>query len=128
MYNITNNYSHSWLRVPKPPVLWRLPHPTLPSPLLNFWPPPHPPPNTHTHTHTHTHFLLPYFFDWMCDHATCDVILFNDIMDLHMPSLKEPAVCSMQQSISLLRSNAWCSFLLVLWFDSNYDSALKALF
>ena len=30
------------------------------------------------------------------------------------------AVWFMQQDVSLLRSNAWCGFLLVLWFDISH--------
>ena len=62
-----------------PPYLWK--PPILPSPpFSNFV---HHPPKPLLPLL----FLLPYFFDWIDDHATFGVILLDDIMDLHMSIL-----------------------------------------
>ena len=49
--------------------------------------------------------------------------LLNDIMDLHMSclgTLVSEGTCTMQQGVSLLKSNGWPSFLLVLWFNTKH--------
>ena len=67
--------------------------------------------------------LLPCFFDWMDDRATSDVLFYLMTLLIFIYQALAPeyhkdlAVCFMQQHVSLMRSNAWPGFLLVLWFD-----------
>ena len=68
-------------------------------------------------------FLFPYFFDWMGDCDTFDVILFDNIMDLHMPSLgilvpEEPCCVFYTTRYQIYWGLTYNEvFLLVLWFD-----------
>ena len=68
-------------------------------------------------------FLLAFFFDYMGDRATSDVLFY--LMRLWIYTcqalvpwyLKDLVVCFMQQSFNLLKSSTWGSVLLVLSFD-----------
>ena len=99
-----------------PPLYCLLPLPMFQI-LSNPLHPPQPPP-----------FFVALFL-WLngsSSHIWC-FILLNNFMDLHMVSLgtlvsQGPWVCFMQQGISLLRSNTWHVFLLVLWFDITHKN------
>ena len=73
---------HSWQRVPKLPYFMKIPciayhfFKTLSNPLLY-----------HLQTWSLQLFLISCFFGWIGDRATFNVILLNNIMDLHMLSL-----------------------------------------
>ena len=64
-----------------------------------------------------THFV--FFFLWLngwSRHIWC-AILLDDVMDIHMSSLRTLVHVLCSKATNLLNSDKWCGFLLVLSFD-----------
>ena len=103
---------HSWWRVPTPPPLTLIKTSIQPTPTFsNFVRDP---------ARCSFSFVFFWLNGWLCH--IWYVNLLNDIMDLHKASLGNLVqgsygVFFIQEGIILLRSNAWHSLLLVLWFD-----------
>ena len=88
-----------------------------------FWPPL--PPNIHCKIPSSTLlFLLPWFFDWMGDHTTSDVLFY--LMTLWLYTCRAFATIVLQGPCGVFYAtkdqftNTWHVFLLVLWFDTTY--------
>ena len=112
---------HGWQRGPNPPILW-IHLSVLPThPFSNFVQPPIPHPFLPPPTPTpyYSSCCLVSLGEWV---IAPHLILLNDIMDVHMSSLRTLMRVLRNQASNLLKSNAWCGFLLVLWFDVTYKN------
>ena len=92
------------------------------SSFFKFCPNPHPPSfPAASNLHPHCSFCcLVSLDDWV---IAPHLILLNDIMDVHMSNLRTLMRVLWNQASSLLKSNACCGFLLLLWFDVTYNNA-----
>ena len=61
-------------------------------------------------------FLLPDFFDWIGDHISFNMC-FTHLKSCYFGTRRTLLCVLCKQVSSLLRSDTYCSFLLVLWFD-----------
>ena len=92
-----------------------------------FWPPL--PPNIHCKIPSSTLFIaLIFWLNGQSQHIWC-VILLNDIMALHLPSLCYHSItrtlwCVLCNKGSVYY-NTWHVFLLVLWFDTTHTKKRK---
>ena len=118
---------HSWQRGANPPTLWR-PHSPLYCLLslfqiLSNLPPPWLP--CHLQPSPPLFFLLSFFFGWIGDHATFDVLFCVMIIWIYTCRALVPLyqkdlnVCFMQQRAKF--TEVWHVFsILVLWFDITH--------
>ena len=88
-----------------------------PSPFSNFVQSPFPV-TSNTHPTDHSAVLFLWLNGW--SHHTWCAILLNDIMDVHMLSFRTLMHVLCNKTSSLLSSDTWCNFLLVLWFDLTH--------
>ena len=101
--------SYPSLYYEEPPILLIPPFQILSTP-----PPPFLLQRTLTPT-AHSVVLFLWLNGWSCQFWCA--ILLKDIMDVHMSNLRALICVLCNKVTSLLKSDKWCGFLLVLWFD-----------
>ena len=117
--------NHSWQRGPNHPpsppatILWR--SLLLTTPLSNFVQTPFPVASNPTAAHSVVLFL---WLNGWSRHIWFATFL-NDIMDVQMLSLRILMHVLCNKVSTLLRSDTWCRFLLVLWFDITHTNKHK---